>query len=429
MMPSKRRHPGLEAVIRRGARRHQHQYVAMIGAAIPATLVTAAANATLYMVILASAGRTDWYNIIVGAAGAAAIPIVAISFLFLMTRRDHPVTLALAATAFAGSLLIAFLSATRIPISFIALLASLPMTAVGVSFANVSLARALKKSVAVLDFPGALKVASLIGRAVQVVSAQDVGANIHRLLIDPVAHHTPEYATVLARLYLRGVALETWPVYLEGHLGKVDIKTFDLGDISYSPSQLAYYRTKRLMDVAAVALLLTPAAVICSMIWVYIRLIDGGPSLFVQERRGYAGSVFRLYKFRTMRLGDHVGSTTINDDRILPGCVLLRQLRLDELPQLFNILKGDMSFIGPRPVSIEVASALEAKLPQYINRQILFPGLTGWAQVSQGYAESEDEEVEKLSYDLFYLKHVSLDLDIIITARTFRTILLRQGAR
>lgn len=427
-MPNKR-HPGLEAVIRRGARRHQHHYGKMLSAVAPAAAVTATAGATLYLLILTTAGRTDWGNIMVGAGGAAAMPIVAISLLLLMTRRDHPVTLALAATVFAGSLVIALLSATRTPISFFALFASLPAGTVGVSFANISLARALKKSVAVLDFSDASKVAELIGNWVRVVSADEVGANVHRLLIDPVAHHTPEYAAVLARLYLRGISLETWPIYLEGHLGKVDIKTFDLGDVSYSPSQLAYYRVKRLMDVAAVLLLAIPALVICSLIWVYIRLIDGGPSLFVQERRGYAGSVFRLYKFRTMHRGDHVGSTEVNDSRILPGCTLLRQLRLDELPQLFNILKGDMSFIGPRPVSIEVAESLEESLPQYVNRQILLPGLTGWAQVSQGYAHSEDEEVEKLSYDLFYLKHVSLDLDIIIAARTFRTILLRQGGR
>ena len=423
------RHPGLEAVIQQGARRHHRHYGRMFRSVFPAAASTAAANAALYALILATAGRTDWGNIIVGASGTAAIPIVAISLLLIMAPRDHPVTLALAATAFAGSLVIALLSATRIPISYFALFASLPLATVGVSFANVSLARALKKSVAVLDFPDAPKVAGLIGSWVRVVSADEVGAQVHRLLIDPVAHHTPEYTAVLAKLYLRGILLETWPIYLEGHLGKVDINTFDLGDVSYSPSQLAYYRFKRLIDVAAVLLLSVPSLVICSVIWVYIRLIDGGPSLFVQERRGYAGSVFRLYKFRTMRRGDHVGSTEVNDSRILPGCTLLRQLRLDELPQLFNILKGDMSFIGPRPVSIEVAESLEESLPQYFIRQILLPGLTGWAQVSQGYAHSEDEEVEKLSYDLFYLKHVSLDLDIIIAARTFRTIVLRQRAR
>lgn len=420
---------GLEAVIRRGARRHQHHYGRMFRSVTPAAAVTATLNAALYLLVLTAAGRTDWGNIIIGASGAAAIPIVGISLLLLMTRRDHPVTLALAATVFAGSLVIALLSATRIPISFSALFAGLPLATIGVSFANVSLARALKKSVAVLNFPDAPKVAKLIGDWVRVVSADEVGANIHRLLIDPVAHHTPEYATVLARLYLRGISLETWPIYLEGHLGKVDVRTFDLGDVSYSPSQLAYYRVKRLMDVAAVLILAIPALVICSLIWTYIRLIDGGPSLFVQERRGYAGSAFHLYKFRTMRRGDHIGSTEVNDNRILPGCMLLRQLRLDELPQLLNILKGDMSFIGPRPVSIEVAESLEANLPQYVIRQILLPGLTGWAQVCQGYAMGDDEEVEKLSYDLFYLKHVSLDLDIIIAARTLRTILLRQGAR
>ena len=203
------RHPGLEVVIQQGARRHHHHYGRMFRSVFPAAASTAAANAALYALILATAGRTDWGNIIVGASGTAAIPIVAICLLLIMTRRDHPVTLALAATAFAGSLLIALLSATRIPISYFALFASLPLATVGVSFANVSLARALRKSVAVLDFPEAPKVAGMIGSWVRVVSADEVGAQVHRLLIDPVAHHTPEYTAVLAKLYLRGILLET----------------------------------------------------------------------------------------------------------------------------------------------------------------------------------------------------------------------------
>jgi len=427
--PTSRRLEGLDAAIRQGASRRRHQYLRLARSSLPATMAAALVAASIYTTILAMAGRTDWANIALIALGSACIPAIAASLLIVVSRPSYPVTMAMLVTVFASAFVISVLSASRIPLSFVGLAATLPTTLIGVTVANIAIARSLKRSVAVLDFPGAVKLARTIGTHAKILTAHDTDIDVQRVLIDPDAHHTPAWAPVLARLYLRGLAIETWPAYIEGHTGRVDIKSFDLADVSYTHSQVLYYRTKRIFDVLLVIIAALPAALLGGAVWLYIRLLDGAPSVFIQERRGFAGSTFKIYKFRTMLNGNNTGSTAAGDPRIIPGCHTIRRLRIDELPQLINILRGEMSFIGPRPVSVALAESLEDSTPQYVNRQILQPGLTGWAQVSQGYAETEAEEIEKLSYDLYYLKHVSLDLDLIITFRTIRTILLRSGSR
>lgn len=420
---------GLDEVIRQGARRRQHSYLHLAQSALPAASAACLSASVIYILVMVAAGRSDWTSILLVSAAVALIPLVAISLLIIGARRTHPFSMSLAVMIFSASFAIAVVSASRIPISYIGVFLTLAPSLFFVTLANVAMVRQLRRSVALLEFPGADAVSRAAPWPIPVVAADDIEMSFRRILIDPTTHHSPEWTSRLARLYLRGLEIEAWPTYLEGTLGKVDLESFDLADVSYSPSQIFYYRFKRILDLFGVIVLAIPAAVVCAMIWAYIRAIDGGPSIFVQERRGYAGSVFQLYKFRTMYKGPHTGSTAPDDIRILPGCRLLRQLRLDELPQLFNILRGDMSFIGPRPVAVHVAETLEADIPLYFNRHILLPGLTGWAQVSQGYAETQEEEIEKLAFDLYYLKHVSLDLDIIIIFRTIRTILLRFGSR
>lgn len=420
---------GLEAVIHRGASRRPHRYLRQACAALPAAASACMAAVLLYVSVMFLAGRSDWQNILGVALAVALIPLVAISFQLVGARQTHPVTMSLAAMTFATCFAVSVVSALRIPTSYVGILATFPSSLFFVTVASVAMARDLRKRVAILAFHGAEAVAKTAGWPIPVVEIDEVNNQFQKILIDPDTHHSAQWSSSLARLYLSGVEIESWPRYVELETGKVDVNSFDLAVVSYSPSQIVYYRAKRFIDIFGVLVLAVPAFFICALIWFYIRIVDGGPSLFVQERRGYGGCSFRLYKFRTMYKGDHVGSTAAADHRVLPGCRLLRQLRLDELPQLVNILRGEMSFIGPRPVSVSVAKELEERTPIYVNRYIVLPGLTGWAQVSQGYAETHDEELEKLAFDLFYLKHVSLDLDIIVAFRTVRTILLRFGAR
>lgn len=420
---------GLEGVISLGARRRQPFYLSLLAAAAPFVTAASLSAFAIYVVVMLTAGRSDWGNILTGAFAALAIPVIAFSLLLIGSRRTHPFTVSLAVMIFAASFCIAILSALRVPVSYFGFLLAMPSSIVLVTIGNVTMVRWLRRSVALLAFPGASAVVEAVKWPLPVIEPGEIKPQYKRILIDPDTHHSPEWSAHLAKIYLRGLEIEAWPSYLELTLGKVDLADFDLADISYSPSQILYYRLKRVLDIFGVLLMALPASILCGLIWLYIRILDGGPSLFVQERRGYAGTTFRLYKFRTMYKGPHLGSTAAGDSRVMPCCHILRQLRLDELPQLFNILRGDMSFIGPRPVSVAVAEALEAHIPLYVNRQILVPGLTGWAQVSQGYAETADEEIEKLAFDLYYLKNVSLDLDIIILFRTVRTVLLRIGAR
>lgn len=420
---------GLDAVIGQGARRKSHHYTELLASALPGMLGASLCAALVYVLVMMTAGRSDWHNILPVAVWLAFIPVIAVSLLVVAGRRSHPFTLALAVTVFAACFSISIIAATRIPVSFIGIALTLPTTVLGVTVANLAMARSLTRRVGLLDFPGAPEIALRLDGKVPVVTPDAIGPGIRRVLIDPQFHHGDEWGPVLTRLYLRGFEIESWPSYLEGYSGRVDIASFDLADVAYSPSQIIYYRAKRLIDIVGVLVLAVPALILGGLLWLYIRIVDGGPSLFIQPRRGYGGGEFRLYKFRTMVKNADTASTAQNDARVLPGCHIVRQLRIDELPQLINILKGEMSFIGPRPVSVLIAEALEARLPQYANRSILLPGLTGWAQVSHGYAETEDEEITKLSYDLFYLKHVSFDLDVIIAVRTVRTLLLRSGAR
>jgi len=126
---------------------------------------------------------------------------------------------------------------------------------------------------------------------------------------------------------------------------------------------------------------------------------------------------------------NHIVTTIAGDNRIIPGCALLRKLRLDELPQLYNIVIGDMSLIGPRPGAVYISRQMEKIEPKYAFRCLVKPGITGWAQVTSGYAGTVEQEIEKLSYDLYYIKHLSFDLDTLIVFKTIQTVLFRKGAR
>ena len=154
-----------------------------------------------------------------------------------------------------------------------------------------------------------------------------------------------------------------------------------------------------------------------------------GPVLFKQARYGQNEKIFKILKFRTMRMNNNDGSpTTEGDKRITSFGNFLRKTRLDEIPQVINILKGEMSFIGPRPERPEIVAELERQIPFYKTRLLIKPGISGWDQVSGVYhSPSLEDTLEKLQYDLFYLKHRSLYLDLAITLKTIATVLGRGG--
>jgi len=153
--------------------------------------------------------------------------------------------------------------------------------------------------------------------------------------------------------------------------------------------------------------------------------------LYHQARVGQHGRIFTVHKFRSMRPDAEAETGAVwakaNDDRITPVGRIMRRTRLDELPQLWNVLRGDMSFVGPRPERPEFVRQLTEQIPFYPQRHVLKPGVTGWAQVSYTYGASVEDAMEKLQYDLFYIKHLSLALDLFVILKTIQTVVLRKG--
>jgi lipopolysaccharide/colanic/teichoic acid biosynthesis glycosyltransferase/glycosyltransferase involved in cell wall biosynthesis len=193
-----------------------------------------------------------------------------------------------------------------------------------------------------------------------------------------------------------------------------------------------YDRIKRLLDVC-VLLALTPLWIpVATAIAAAVRFDSKGPALFTQERVGRNGKVFKLFKFRSMVHGlqaPGVHFAQAEDPRITRVGRMLRRTRFDELPQLWNVLRGEMSLIGPRPEQVPFVREFAGTIPSYPYRHLVRPGLTGWAQVQQGYADSADSTRIKLSYDLYYVAHYSLALDLLIAAKTCKIVWTGFGAR
>jgi sugar transferase (PEP-CTERM system associated) len=195
-----------------------------------------------------------------------------------------------------------------------------------------------------------------------------------------------------------------------------------------SQFMLFYKRVCGLL-IAGIGLIL--ASPIMLLTALAVRLDSPGPILFRQKRVGRYGKIFELYKFRSMYENSEAGSkpAEAKDKRFTRVGRWIRRTRIDELPQLYNILAGDMDFIGPRPFTQEMETDLAGRIPFYSQRWNVKPGATGWAQVQRGYCVSLEDNIEKLSYDLFYIKNVSVGLDCLILFQTIKILLLGRGAR
>lgn len=217
-----------------------------------------------------------------------------------------------------------------------------------------------------------------------------------------------------------------WTAFSErvfGHVPLSSLRTawfrFVLDPSFRSPSS----RAKRALDLSVALSVAAISAPLLAALALMVRR-DGGPALFRQVRVGEDGQTFELYKLRSMRVEANAEErwSQQDDDRVTGIGRLLRRTHLDELPQLLNVIKGDMSLVGPRPEQPALAAGLEQTLPYYARRHSVRPGITGWAQVRCGYGGSDAGSAWKLSHDLYYLKHRSLALDLLILSETFRTL-------
>ena len=251
------------------------------------------------------------------------------------------------------------------------------------------------------------------------------------IVADLRANLPPEWEKFLARCVLDGLPVYHIKQASESLTGRVQIEYLSENSLgSLLPSSI-YARLKRMIDViSAVAVLpfIVPLGLVAA---IAIKLDSRGLVLFQQARMGYRGKVFTIYKFRTMSAAGDEGSkfTEGEDPRVTRVGRFLRRYRIDELPQVINILKGEMSWIGPRPEALPLSHWYEREIPFYGYRHIVRPGISGWAQVQQGYAAKIRAVTDKLHYDFYYVKYFSAWLDILIVMKTVRTILTGYGAR
>jgi exopolysaccharide biosynthesis polyprenyl glycosylphosphotransferase len=234
----------------------------------------------------------------------------------------------------------------------------------------------------------------------------------------------------------RGVLVEDGMATYEQFTGKLAIEALSPSFLVFSrgfrktPRQLAL---RRIVSLVAAAVGLAAVAPLMALIALAIKLDSQGPIFFIHERAGYRGRPFRLIKFRTMRGQPEVRDDSVwhrdDESRITRVGRWLRKLRLDELPQLVNILKGDMDVVGPRPEIAENVKLMTELIPYYALRHVVRPGLTGWAQVRYGYSVNLEQVTEKMRHDLFYIKHMSFWLDLRILVDTVKIALFGRGAR
>jgi exopolysaccharide biosynthesis polyprenyl glycosylphosphotransferase len=195
---------------------------------------------------------------------------------------------------------------------------------------------------------------------------------------------------------------------------------------------LSLAAAKRSLDITLSVIGLLLAGPAMAMVAVLLKLTSPGPVLYTQQRVGRDGRPFTIRKFRSMLVDAEAGTgavwATSRDPRVTRVGRILRRTRVDELPQLWNVLVGDMSFVGPRPERPEFIAELSKRIPYDGQRHAVRPGLTGWAQVRYRYGSSVDDAQEKLQYDLFYIKHMSIAFDLFIIAETVKTVLVRGGS-
>jgi sugar transferase (PEP-CTERM system associated) len=234
---------------------------------------------------------------------------------------------------------------------------------------------------------------------------------------------------------LNGVRVEDATTTYERVTGKILVDDLRPSSLIFSDGFRVSRRTKvmkRTIDLtfaAALAIVSFPAMVLTALaIW----LESGRPILYRQERVGENGRLFTLYKFRSMRKDAEQGGRPVwakdDDDRVTRVGRVIRKTRLDELPQLWNVVRGDMSFVGPRPERPYFVEELARQIPFYQQRHAVKPGITGWAQVKYRYGSSLEDAMEKLRYDLYYIKHLSISFDMTIVFDTVKVVLFRKGA-
>jgi len=275
-------------------------------------------------------------------------------------------------------------------------------------------------------------------RLAQSVPARDLRRlvdtyNIRRVVVAMGERRGRLPVDLLLDMKEEGIVVQEGSELYENITGKVYLDSLRPSMLLFSPafevSTFSLLIQRIMSSVVSLSLLVLTLPVML-FVALSIKVDSRGPIIFRQKRIGLHGRLFTLYKFRSMRNGaDGVRPAEAQDERFTRFGSWLRSTRLDELPQLWNILLGDMQLVGPRPFVPEQEEQLRGAIPFYKLRWSVRPGVTGWAQINRGYCSTVEDNVEKLAFDLFYIKHFSIGLDLLIIFKTAKTLLLGRGAR
>jgi lipopolysaccharide/colanic/teichoic acid biosynthesis glycosyltransferase len=254
-----------------------------------------------------------------------------------------------------------------------------------------------------------------------------VAVDLRAILSEPMAQF-------VASSNLAGYGVRSLASVYEEHTGRFPVVHLDDGWELSTPVQRAaqYIPVKRTLDYLLVLLNSPLWVALGGLIWLAVRLDSKGAAIYKQTRAGRGNELFTLYKFRTMVKDAEANGpqfATVGDERLTRVGRVLRKFRIDEIPQLWNVLKGDVSLVGPRPERPEFVDSFANSIPFYRYRTLVKPGVTGWAQVNYGYADDEADTIEKLTYDLFYVTRMSLWLDLQILGKSIWTVLSGFGAQ
>jgi sugar transferase (PEP-CTERM system associated) len=241
----------------------------------------------------------------------------------------------------------------------------------------------------------------------------------------------------LLRIKTTGVHVNDLSSFLERETGRVDLDSLNPSWLIFSDGFSSGRRIssagKRLFDILVSAAILILAAPLIAITAIAVKLESKGPAFFRQRRVGLYGQPFEILKIRSMREDAEVGGKAVwaqkDDPRVTRVGQIIRKLRIDELPQAWTVLKGEMSLVGPRPERPQFVSDLEARLPFYAERHVVKPGITGWAQINFPYGASIEDARQKLEYDLYYAKNYTPFLDLLILLQTIRVVIWPEGAR
>ncbi len=258
------------------------------------------------------------------------------------------------------------------------------------------------------------------------------GADDFDILVTDLRHHSSELPHhLLSELAAKGKDVVDLTTYVEGLTGKVDITSLsEEAERLLRPKD--YIGIKRIWETVVIVLTAPIWVLLAGLVALAVRIDSKGPVLFKQRRVGLYGQPFDMYKFRSMHTHSEQGGprfARVGDPRVTRVGTVIRKFRLDEIPQLWNVLKGDMSLIGPRPEQETFVEQFTKEIPFYETRHFVRPGLTGWAQVVLGYTDDSSGAKDKLAYDLYYVKNFSLWLDLLIVLKTLSVILRGFGAR